>query len=396
MKEMIFIMSKNILIISSNFTGHGHKSITEALCEKFEEYEDVTVHVVDGFSLGGKSLLGIGKSYGPITRKAEPLWKVVYNLSSINPLLIDNLIEIKIKNNFLRLINKIKPDLILSVHANFNGSIINLLEKNKIKIPFVTLIADLISIYPLWADKRADYIICPTKESWDKCTSYGVSEEKLKLFGFPVRSRFYNHLDDIDVQNRIKNLNKNTPLNCLIMSGGEGVGNMLEIAKVLLNNFNCNIKIITGRNIKLRKKLEAFLVKKYGSRVQVYGFMKNVQNLMLSSDIAFTRASPNVMMEAISCNVPLIITGALSGQEAENPQFTEAHNLGVICSDIKNIKTIVADLLSNNAEKLNRIRQNQKMYSSPHVAKDIADFLVKLNNDNAETKFSEFESDKEA
>jgi processive 1,2-diacylglycerol beta-glucosyltransferase len=45
-------MKKNILIISSEFTGHGHKSITDSLKEQFARYSDVNVYVVDGFSLG--------------------------------------------------------------------------------------------------------------------------------------------------------------------------------------------------------------------------------------------------------------------------------------------------------------------------------------------------------
>ena len=32
-------MCKKILIISSDFTGHGHKSITESICEFFPENE---------------------------------------------------------------------------------------------------------------------------------------------------------------------------------------------------------------------------------------------------------------------------------------------------------------------------------------------------------------------
>ena len=186
-------MGKKVLIISSNHTGHGHKSITESLCEKIGMNHDIEVHVVDGFSLGGPTLLSIGKSYGPITRKAENLWKMVFNFSSDNPSFVNHFIELLIKNNFLKLLKEVKPDVILSVHPNFNGSILNILEKQYITIPFVTLIADLVNISPLWADKRADYIISPTEEARDKCIEYGVPEEIIKVLGFPVRSRFFRN-----------------------------------------------------------------------------------------------------------------------------------------------------------------------------------------------------------
>lgn len=369
-------MIRNILIISSNFTGHGHKSITESLREKFENYDDIKVYVVDGFSLGGTTLLKIGKSYGPITRASENLWQLIWDVSSIRPSLVNEFIELIIKDNFLQLLRDVTPDLILSVHPNFNGSVINILENHKIKIPFITLIADLVSIYPLWADPRADYIISPTQEAKDKCVEYGVSEEKIKVLGFPVRSKFYRDIED---SKEHINYNADMPLNCLIMSGGEGVGNMRKIAEILLDNFNCTVSIVAGRNTRLRNKLEQSLVERYGDKVKIYGFMENIQDLMLSSDIAFTRGSPNVMMEAIACNLPLVITGALPGQEEENPKFAEKYKLGVVYENIKNVQDTISDLLANNAEKLNQIRNSQRSYSNPNVGKNIVDFILSID-----------------
>lgn len=366
-------MARNILIISSEYTGHGHKSITEAICEKFPRDYDIKISVVDGFSLGGNALIKVSKSYGPIIRKAEGLWELIWDISSTKPSLINEIIELKIKDNFLKLVRNLKPDLILTVHPNFNGSIINILEKYNIRIPVITLIADLISISPLWADSRAEYIISPTEEGKMKCIEFGVSEEKVKVLGFPVRSKF---VMPKKINEDYTHSNIPTPLKCLIMSGGEGVGNMSKIAKILLDNFNCIVRIVAGRNYVLQKKLDQSLTEKYGSRVEIYGFMENIQDLMMTSDIAFTRGSPNVMMEAISCNLPLIITGSLPGQEEENPQFAEKHKLGIICTNIKDIKNTIKTLISNNAQKLNEIKESQREYYNPSAAEDIVKFIL--------------------
>ncbi|NRD80219.1 glycosyltransferase [Bacillus sp. BRMEA1] len=364
-------MGKNILIISSDNTGHGHKSITESLFEKINADSDVNIRVIDGFSLGGAILSNIGKSYGPITRNAENVWKLVWNLSALKPTVVDHFIEILIRNNFLKVLDEFKPDLILSVHPNFNGSVLNILEKHQIKIPFVILIADLVNIYPLWADKRADYIISPTTEARDKCLEYGIPAENIKLLGFPVRSRFFRKSprDKVTYQ-------QGTPLKCLIMSGGEGVGNMKTIAENLLEHFDCTVKIVAGRNAKLKAKLEQSLKGKYGDKVEIYGFTKNIQDLMLSSDIAFTRGSPNVMFEAIAANVPIIITGALPGQEEENPAFASKRNLGVVCKDTKDIIRTINHLLENDCEKLNEMIECQQNFINSHAAEDILQFIL--------------------
>ena len=73
---------KRILIISSNFTGHGHKSICEALVEQLSTHPDTVVHVVDGFSLIGEAGIRASKLYGPLTRNAQDLWKLSYNVTS--------------------------------------------------------------------------------------------------------------------------------------------------------------------------------------------------------------------------------------------------------------------------------------------------------------------------
>jgi processive 1,2-diacylglycerol beta-glucosyltransferase len=370
-------MSKNILIISAENTGHGHKSITESLIEKTVGNHDVRIHVVDGFSLGGPLLSGIGKSYGPITRSAEGLWKMVWNLSSLKPKLVNDLIAGLIKSTFLKLVDRVKPDLILSVHPNFNGSILNILEKQQIKIPFITLIADLVNIYPLWADSRSDYIISPTNEARDKCISYGIPVEKIKVLGFPVRSRFYRKTQNLK---RNFSMNQEKPLTCLIMSGGEGVGNMKKIAENLLDHFHCTIKIVAGRNAKLKSSLEQSLKGKYGNKVEVYGFTKDIQDLMFSADIAFTRGSPNVMFEAIATNTPIIITGALPGQEESNPAFAEKYHLGVICREPEDIKATMDDLLRNDAKKLNEIIESQKKFINLKAAEEIVQFMLEVQH----------------
>lgn len=366
-------MGKKILIISSDNTGHGHKSITESLMENIKGDSDVQIRVIDGFSLGGPFLLNIGKSYGPITRYAENVWKLVWNLSALKPSVVDNFIEILIRNNFLKLLDEFKPDLILSVHPNFNGSVLNILEKQHIKIPFIILIADLVNIYPLWAEKRADYIISPTTEARNACLNYGIPADNIKMLGFPVRSRFFRKTPRKKVTYQ-----QGAPLKFLIMSGGEGSGNMKTIAENLLENFDCIVKIVAGRNVKLKAKLEHSLKGKYGDRVEIFGFTKNIQDLMLSSDIAFTRGSPNVMFEAIAANVPIIITGALPGQEEENPAFAEKRNLGVVCKNTKDIIHTIHHLLENDCEKLNEMIDCQRKFINSHAAEDILQFMIEV------------------
>jgi processive 1,2-diacylglycerol beta-glucosyltransferase len=366
-------MRKNLIIISSDLTGHGHKSLTTALTEQLKSYPDVNFNVVDGFSLSGNIGVKIGKLYGVITRTSKDLWKLIWEISFKKPSLMTEITESSIRSRLLRLIYTMKPDAIVSTHPNYVRSILNVLEESKIDIPLYTVLADPVTISPLWADSRAYYTLCPTQESKEACLALGVPEEKLPVFGFPVRKRFTAHLDTVQAA---EDYNSSRPLKCTIMSGGEGSGNMGRIAKILAKNFDCKIRIVCGRNQMLQRRLKRTLQGKYKHQIEILGFTDNIEKIMLDSDILFTRASPNTMLEAVMCNVPLIITGALPGQEQGNPAFAEKHNLGVVCNSLQDIKHIIQDLLANDAAKLNNIKLAQREYRNPNAARSIVDFIL--------------------
>ncbi|HEY5585169.1 MAG TPA: glycosyltransferase [Ruminiclostridium sp.] len=366
---------KNVVIISSDYTGHGHKSISEALQEQFSMHDDVCINIIDGFELGGNMWIKVGKSYGLVTRNAKELWKLAWKISKRSPAFIYEFTELTIRENFIKLLRKLKPDLILSVHPVFNTPILNILNEYKINIPFATFVADLVSISPMWADKRADCIICPTEEAKQRCLGFGISEKSIKVLGFPVRSRFTQH-----IANKIPkdDYSLDRPLECLIMSGGEGSGDMSTVAKILLDDFNCNVRIMVGRNASMKEKLEKTLSQQYPGRVEVHGYITEIQDYMLKSDIAFTRGSPNVMMEAVACNVPLVITGALPGQEKENPDYAVDNKLGIFCKDFSTLSSAVSVLLSDNAKGLNEIKQAQRDYFDHESAKKIVEHSLSL------------------
>lgn len=364
---------KKILIISSEFTGRGHKSITDALCEQLEKHDDVEVSILEGFSMLGKTGIQISKSYGPLTRKSKKAWEITWKFVQHNTDAINKALKTLISGKFAEIVEDEKPDVIVSAHPAFIGCILDVMEKKDINIPFVSMYADLVSISNMWTDPRADYSICYTKEAIDYSLKMGIPEEKIKKFSFPVRERF-TYGNPIAGSQIFKSSKIPT---FLVMSGGEGSGNMLDLSKMLLNNFNCRVKVLAGRNRGLLEKFEE-VKEDYGERIDVYGFVDAIEELMLSSDIAFMRGSPNTILEAINCCLPVIITDALPGQEAGNPWYFEENNLGCFAHELDHIKEAVKTLLENDAAKLTEIREHQKAFRNPDAAKEIADFLISL------------------
>ncbi len=367
-------MPKKILIISSEYTGRGHKSISDAMCEQFNKMPDTEVSVLEGFSMTGKAGIRISKFYGPLTRTSKKAWGIGWNLVQQNPDPVTKTIKTIISKCFASVVRREKPDIIVSVHPIFIGCILDVMEKKNINIPFISMYADLVSISNLWTDPRADYSICYTQEAIDHSLSVGVQPERIKKFSFPIRERF-TFGEPVSGSQMFRAFGTPT---FLIMSGGEGSGNISKLARLLLDNFNCRVKVLAGRNEALREKLEKNEKPIYGERLDVYGFVEAIEEVMLSSDLAFLRGSPNTLLEAVNCCLPMIITDALPGQEAGNPDYFVKNNLGRYAKSLKDILKTVTELLDDDAKALNDIKQSQKAFRNPNAAKEIAEFIRSL------------------
>lgn len=365
-----------ILFISSEHTGSGHKSIIQALSKQLLRLSpDIQFTVIDGFELGGRFLRSSGRSYDFFAVHFPVLWGLIYQLSNPFKALINSVVAHSIKRSLLKQIDAFHPDLIVSVHNLFVGSVINVLDRADLDIPVISLIADLDNVTSLWADKRTRCTICPSHEARQSMENAGITSDKLFLTGFPVRCEFCDlnlsvplHRPDIH----------NEDVSILLISGSQGSARVLKIAKILLNNERIRITIIAGHNTALKKFMEKSLSSYIGHRVMIYGFVADVKTHMLRADLVIMRASPNVLMEAVNLCKPVIVTGSLNGQEAKNPEFVLKHRLGLYCSDINRLPSMIAELLKNDGEGLIQIAESQYIFRKPESTREIAELLIQI------------------
>ena len=70
---------RKLLILSALFTGHGHKSVADALEERLAIYDDIEVKTIDGFCLMNRVEQYMAEyTYGPITRMPGKAWEWNY------------------------------------------------------------------------------------------------------------------------------------------------------------------------------------------------------------------------------------------------------------------------------------------------------------------------------
>lgn len=364
-----------ILFVSSHNTGHGHKSITEALREQLYGMDpSVKIEDIDGFILSGKVNGFMSKLYDRFVVNVPLAWKYYYRLGNVFPGVANRYMTKSIKNGLVKLIEQHDPELIVSVHPCFVSPVEDVLEDMGRDIPVVSLVADLDNVSRMWADNRTCCTVCPTVNAQRTMVKYGVPEERTIVTGFPIRDRF-NHYQPEDGAAYFQKISGSGRLTFLIMNGSQGRGIVTNIARELLENFDCKVVILAGNNIKLKETVENSL-RHFGERVEVCGFKKNVEHYMAEADILILRASPNVLMEAVNLCKPTVITGALTGQEEKNPEYAVNNNLGVVCKKVGKLTDTINKMLQDNGKQIDGIYRSQIEYRQPDAAKKIAEILL--------------------
>ncbi|WP_286032331.1 MGDG synthase family glycosyltransferase [Brachyspira pilosicoli] len=372
---------KKILIISSEYTGHGHKSVDTALLQYFKlKYKDkIECKVINGFKLGNKKLKQIEMLYNPCIKYLPNLWEKIFFISNKNSIFFNKNTSKNIQKKFIKLINSYEPNLILSVHPMFNGSILNILERNNIHIKFYTLITDLVSVSRIWLDIRTNKIISPSKEATEFIINNGIDKDKILTFGIPVRNHFiskYKTIDEIRA-----NTNFNNKLRILILNNTEKSKRIFYMIKNIHEKFDCDITVVCGRNknsyIRIKNRL-----KNYDKPVNIIGYTKELFNLFYNNDVLITRCGTLSVVEAINCIIPIISMGALPGQEEDTPLYLENNNLGYDTSSTDDIFNKINLLLENNRERLLKIREAQFNYYGRDVTPKIVEYIAnQLIND---------------
>lgn len=360
-----------ILIISSQYTGFGHKSITESFKSVLEKYDDVELSVVDGFTFLGKRGVNMSKSYNRVTQKAVFLWDEFYRITKNNSI-VPKTFGPLIRRNAAKYIRENRPDLIISIHSGFVSSILDTLEKKKLHVPLMVMQADMDNLHKTWCDRRAVVTFCPTKEAVDCSLRFGMPEERLVQSGFPVRKEFCDFAGSGKISS-----GEGGRINALLMGGGAGAGKMHQYCENILKETDARLTVICGSNNVLKEELEKTYAA-YGERLNVLGYVTDMAEVMSKADIAFTRGSPNCISECIMMGLPMIVTGALPGQEAKNPDFVISRGVGILCTSPENAGETLKRLTADDGKLMKEIRQKELLMRDPMVTEKIVEKIMEV------------------
>ncbi|WP_368293267.1 glycosyltransferase [Dehalobacter sp. TBBPA1] len=339
------------VMIFSASTGHGHNQAADCLKKELEA-SGYSVRIVEPLKKEESWIMEalIDDGYHILATRLPKmygkLYKITYNeflnknVKRILNRAMDSVIE--------QLIQEYKPDLLITTHPLHVGVVSYLKASGRLNLPFISLVTDYMA-HQFYVNSFVDAYIVGSPYTKDTLTEKGVPENKIHIFGIPVREEFR--------QPRL--VRNNDVFTLLIMGGSMGIPYIRKCLKTLMENrHHLRILVVCGSN----RKLWTDLAKKYEGTfndkdVVIYGFTSNIYDLMDQSDVIITKPGGLTASEAINKNIPIIIPFFIPGQEEENTEILVKAGVAVRTSRISELNPLI-DSFCLNPGLLEEMREN--------------------------------------
>ena len=368
----------HILFLFSD-TGGGHRSAANAIIEALDlEFPGkMTCEMVDIFrEYTPPPFTYAPEIYPPLTRMPR-VWSMGYHISDgkRRTRIMYRMLWPYIRWGMQRLVQEHPADLIVSVHQLPNEPVARAIAQSGQKIPFTTVVTDLVSTHAAWYTNLADLIILPTNAAYRRALHMGAAPKRMEVVGLPVAETFRRFSGDAGDREAIRERlgwMSDRPV-VLMVGGGEGMG-PLETTALAIDEAELPVQmiVIAGRNQKLQNNLEKYPWK---TPARIYGFVQEMPAFMHAADVLVTKAGPGTISEAFISGLPLILYSRLPGQEDGNVGYVVRNGAGIWAPRpgevVKSLRTWL-----DHPEQREAAREACLRLARPNASRDIARLLA--------------------
>jgi UDP-N-acetylglucosamine:LPS N-acetylglucosamine transferase len=340
--------SPNILILTTR-TGGGHMNLARAIKEELPAHYKISIE--DPYP----SILH--DYYAILSRYFLTAWDIQYKVfdSPKGALLFHRAMTFLIKQRVIDVIDKIKPDLIISTHSLLSYEVVKANEQRQQEIPLVFQLTDLEEVHTTWfTDKHAAAYLAPSREIYAQALRNGIDEERVYATGRPIRKQFlqtssFNRAETLSV------LGLDPDIFTVFLQGGAkgSAGVERTVKSILTADVPMQIILAVGNNPVLAAHFSNM------EHLHVLPFTEAIAPYMAASDLIAGKAGASFLSEAFMLEKPFLVTTFIPGQEGPSLRFLERHNLGWVRLNAASQKQLLTDVACNPvmmAEKITCIR----------------------------------------
>ena len=269
-------------------------------------------------------------------------------------------------------------DAIVAVHPLFVYPCLWAMHRTGRRLPFVTMVSDLVAVHALWCDAETDCMLVPTDTSRSQAMEHGVPAEKIRVIGLPIRLQFAEPVEPRPAVRSRLGLLPDKPT-VLLMGGGEGMGNLGDITRAVgFSGLDVQMIVVAGRNRRLEQQLKEI---EWPLPARIYGFTSEIPVLMNAADVLISKAGPTTVAEALAREMPTILSGYIPPQEEENVTYMVNASAGVLAEQPDLIVNTLKHWLGDGGQTLTRMSQAARAAAHPRAAFDAAEAVYTIARD---------------
>lgn len=369
----------NILILSCD-TGGGHNTAGFAILEELKRRGHYA-EMKDPFHLSqNPAAKHVGSFYVKLVQRQPKLFGLAYQLGMMvtklpfkSPVFHANGHMTDLMASYLK---EHPADVMVAPHL-FPAEIFTSMKQKGIPCPKSIFIATDYACIPFTEETDCDYYVIPHKSLTKEFVRRGISPEKIKPLGTPVRSAFTSAISKEQAREQL-GLSPDL-IYFLVVGGSMGAGKVKKLVKylALCRKKQERIIVICGKNDALRQKLEQRFRMK--SEISILGITNEMALYMRACDLLFSKPGGLSSTEAAVTGIPLVHTTPIPGCETRNRIFFRKNGMSLFAKSTWR-QAILGQKLMRHPKKIQDLKQNQKAHISRDAAQKICDLIETMES----------------
>lgn len=378
-----------ILILTSS-TGGGHDMRARSLRDWAAKEADLGISVTVHQTLEethGLYRFGV-EIYNRIQRHLPILHHLYFNYLEWASMFRDAR-RIFGKKRFIQVLQQVKPDIVVSVHASLNHGFFDLSRSilGKSKIRCVTYCGELFSAYGFsrhWVNPRADLFIGAVDETCHAAIQHGMSNQQAWTGGFLLHPSFWEPVwtEDEKRQYIIEKLKLDPDQFILVLgTGAVGANNHIPFLEALRKaKVHAQVVVLCGRSKTTLRAVRTWMRRHPYMKVKPMAYTSEMPKILRVASAIVARPGTGTTSEAILSECPIILNGlgGIMPQEWITTRFCKSHGLAETIHRPADLARILSHWIKH-PEILKAVRERMKKVRPQKHPRQILEKLVELS-----------------
>lgn len=278
----------------------------------------------------------------------------------------------------LRILVNEKPDVIISTHFLAAELAAFATRRKQLNAYLATVITDF-DAHAFWLSNPIDHYFTAMEDTSRQLEHLGVETEKISVTGIPISTKFAKAPAKNDARKQL-GLRDDMPV-VLVSTGGYGVGPVIEtVESIMLCRAQFQTLVMCGRNEKLQRQLMTMKAHSpsYFRNLIPVGYTDAMQNYLAAADLMIGKSGGLTSSECLASGVPMLIIGAIPGQEERNANHLLEHGAAVSAS----LRTLTYKLekVLETPNMLKEMSEAASFMGQPNSARNVVDSLIRLKS----------------